>query len=878
MTKHSYLPFKSTEQDDSITQWSPEAGASGSCFDLIIGFDAEWVRANRCDDSLPATDNILISWQIAAFDASGERSVRFIRYAEGTSRRNRVALKTLLDGAVKEAFKAGLLDNALYEGKNGKRLNIAVVGHFLRADLTTLRDYPDFKKRVDSVRKTFATTTRPTTMNIYGLETSITFADTMLLAPSGSSLAMLGETIGIPKIELPEGAIAKMDFLLKENPRLFEQYAMNDAIIAAKYFIIIWKHIRDQLGVEKHAATLSNVGQSVIIHLLDDLGIEPERFFGYERIKGKRHILTCISTAISFASNCYHGGRNEAFRVGPTPKGIPLYDLDLKGAYTTALALVRIPHWEGVRMCHNLDELAVVDDAMTFARVKFEFPENTRFPSLPVREGDRGLIYPLNGTSWCCGPELVVAMRQGAKLTVEEGWRVDWENDSIRPMEYFAKMIAEQRASAKKHGNKLLDLLFKEIGNSAYGRISQGVANQRTVKDHGVSGGKRRGFSARTGMMEDIGASRITCPFVGAYIVSVVRAAVSEALSSMPEDAVVCSVTTDGILSSVSIEDLDVSGPIAGAFSKSRTAIAGKSEIWEEKHRIGRALVVKTRGCLTLEPFDPSERERNPPILARCGHKFSADMKMQVKDFGENERLWRENEYWLEVYRTRTYETKCFRKSLTTLRKQYDHDADIVEEVSLQRVNFDFDMKREIVEPTDCDGLLCADTRPWRNQADFETARGNERRNEGLEGWKKSRRRVLKNSEDFFNLHEWMEGRDRQKIQGASPHSKRPKLVDSFLRAIANRELGEKWQYVRIVEFMSKTEFPVTIDIVKKSKMRKRIEPLKELTDTDKTFVEYVCREAPSLSMDIFVAAGSPAAQALKELIMHSDGSHANSK
>ncbi len=241
MNKITYRPFRLTEQGHFIR--SPEEGASGGHFDLIIGFDAEWVRANRYDDSLPATDNILLSWQIAAFDARGERSVRFIRYATGTSRRTRVALKTLLDQAVTKAFEAGIIDLSMFEGKKAKQLKIAVVGHFLRADLTTVRDFSTFKKRVDSVRKTFATTTRATKMRIFGLDSSITFADTMLLAPSGSPLAALGETIGVPKIVLPKGAIERMDLLLEENRCLYEAYAMQDAIIAAKYFINVWKLI-----------------------------------------------------------------------------------------------------------------------------------------------------------------------------------------------------------------------------------------------------------------------------------------------------------------------------------------------------------------------------------------------------------------------------------------------------------------------------------------------------------------------------------------------------------------------------------------------------------------------------------------------------------
>ena len=60
-------------------------------------------------------------------------------------------------------------------------------------------------------------------------------------------------------------------------------------------------------------------------------------------------------------------------------------------------------------MTTDIDVLANVA-ALSVARVSFKFPDDTRFPSLPVRAGDRGLIYPLSGVSYCTGAELVVAL------------------------------------------------------------------------------------------------------------------------------------------------------------------------------------------------------------------------------------------------------------------------------------------------------------------------------------------------------------------------------------------------------------------------------------------------------------------------------------
>ena len=85
-----------------------------------------------------------------------------------------------------------------------------------------------------------------------------------------------------------------------------------------------------------------------------------------------------------------------------------LCDLDLVSAYTTAMAMLRVPDWSSARPVTDLAQLAQVDEGMTFARVRFRFPDETRFPSLPCRAGERGLVYPLSGTSWCTGPELAV--------------------------------------------------------------------------------------------------------------------------------------------------------------------------------------------------------------------------------------------------------------------------------------------------------------------------------------------------------------------------------------------------------------------------------------------------------------------------------------
>ena len=80
------------------------------------------------------------------------------------------------------------------------------------------------------------------------------------------------------------------------------------------------------------------------------LGIDVNAFFGREkRLRGPPSPLPILVGKLEFAAQCYHGGRNEAFAVGYSPAGREVFDLDLCGAYTTAMALISVPNWPTAR-------------------------------------------------------------------------------------------------------------------------------------------------------------------------------------------------------------------------------------------------------------------------------------------------------------------------------------------------------------------------------------------------------------------------------------------------------------------------------------------------------------------------------------------------
>ena len=222
--------------------------------------------------------------------------------------------------------------------------------------------------------------------------------------------------------------------------------------------------------------------------------------------------------------------------------------------------MAQIPDWPTARRTTNIDELAVVDEAMTFVYARFKFPAVTLRPCLPVRASkQRGLIYPLAGETWCCGPELVVALGLGAEIEILADGASTGRPGGVRPLEGFTQTINRLRAEAKAAGDTVREKTLKEIGNSGYGKFAQAVASMRVIKDDIVY---RKTFDTKWGgETDDLGPSRITQPMIAAFVTSVVRAVLSEAVSRLPRAMWLGTVTTDGMLFAGARSDLDEIGP-----------------------------------------------------------------------------------------------------------------------------------------------------------------------------------------------------------------------------------------------------------------------------------------------------------------------------
>ncbi|MCJ8234674.1 DNA polymerase [Aeromonas veronii] len=527
----SHLPFAIKKATFDPKQ-PPISLADGE--DLWVGIDAEWVTLDG--------QNIVSSYQYYCVNSRGETLGKVIYPEPG----KRLAFETLISMAVEGCRAAGLI-------KKWPR-KIVVVAHFLRADLSTFKDFWHMKASLDgqggsvvgqiitdsgygvdeTAERKRRAPLKPITLRDRHRKpqrTTIQFVDTLFLSPNKSPLSALGSMLGLPKEVIPEGySIERMDELLVGDKEAFERYALRDAEIAVKYALKVRDFLGGQFGLQKLPRSLGAVGVAVFRQLLKAADVDYMAAFGLEIKKeerwnsGKGKVATktvkrpspdrwrCEALAIC----CYHGGRNESFMMGPTDIG-DWYDWDLKGAYTTGLCDLLVPDY--ANMYTSSDPQDFIGHVMGFAYVEFAFPTGTRFPCLPVRSEQYGLRFPLSGFAYVTAPEIELALSMGATIAIKHGVIVPWVAGSQPLFEDFTRVIQQLRREYLK--KSLEEIMIKEIGNSLYGKLAQGLSDKTA-------------FDTATGKNNKIGPSAVTNPYMAAHTTGLIRAVCGELLHRIP--------------------------------------------------------------------------------------------------------------------------------------------------------------------------------------------------------------------------------------------------------------------------------------------------------------------------------------------------------
>ena len=687
---------------------------------LVIGFDTEYKTPSNSFDREGLESglgrNRILSYQVHCklYDANLSDCSEWgdICYPEDGSIDNRLSLTDLLTFAISQGIATGAV--------KAVPQMIYLVGHFTRADVPAFSDFQNLTQMMSSVRNTFLSIDGHIAINIPCADGNmvplkVLLRDTMLLTPAASKgLKALGELVGQPKIDLdPDPAKDQfykenMDLLLAEKPQLFEQYALNDAVICVRYADRVIEQSKTLLGKVKLPATLTSIGVDLLWkswelsgkshpHAVLGKEIVWERQFnkrlGYFENRKRVVDLQEVSWHIPLATECYHGGRNEQFWFGPAFED-DWTDYDLSSAYPTAMALIRKPDWKRIFVTTRIADFQ--PDTLGVAHVEFEFPEHVRFPTMPVRT-DNGLVFPRKGVSDCAAPEIALAHSLGAKLKIRHGVVVPYGTDEAVFGDFIADCIGKRTSFPK---GSLENLFWKELSNASYGKTAQGLREKRV-------------FDLRDRTTKPLPPSKITNPYFASFITSFVRAALGEIMNGLPEDVCVFSCTTDGFLTNASQAQIDAAsnGQIIALYRQSRAMLTGDPTVLEIKHSVRQPRGWRTRGQATIKPgADPNGGSKNV-VLAKGG--------IRLPEFIEDTAL--ENAEIVRLFLNRSPDDQVTLRLKTGVRDIVTFNADLVDKSLTKRLSMEFDWKRKprsAVQSKTPDHVAFS-TEPWTTVDEF---------------------------------------------------------------------------------------------------------------------------------------------------------------
>lgn len=663
-------------------------------------------------------------------------------------------------------------------------------GHFFRADFTAFEDFQDLRMRLNNVRNTVVSIEIPTKVSIQcedesePVEIEVIFRDTMLLSPATSkSLRDLGDLVGVPKETLASDPaehkrrLARMREVRESDWETFRKYAMQDATVCLRFLQRLSSRLEHLTGSTDIPIALSSIGIELLLQewkrqgldMLDLLGKEEKKTRTWDKHKGRyvkktEHVpIEPLLWHADFVVGCYHGGWNVQNWFGPAYES-NWQDVDLVGAYATAMFNIGKPRWREIRVTTDLTDFT--PDALAFAYVEFEFPHGIRFPCLPVRT-DHGLVNPRKGRSYCGAPEICAALTLGAKIRVLHGVVVP--SDPARRI--FGDFIRLCVAERERVGKKTLEgQLWKETANSTYGKTAQGLR-------------RRKVYDMRTNETDLLPASRITNPFFAAYTTSTVRALLGEIMNSLPDSVTVFSCTTDGFLCDASSQQLDEAqkGPLASSFRSARQSITGdpESPIIEVKHRIQQPLGWRTRGQASLVPGG-DEVPKDQRIFLAKGGIWTDESLDNLED--------RNNDIIFKFF-SRHPESKVRMVSKVGLREMVNYNADFVDKAMERRLSMEYDWKRCPIGAGWSEKYrhVLFNTRPWETIHQFERVR---------ELWEENfRGRCLKLVEDYDEFARFVEAQTKIGLeQGRYMRSPLQRLRQQLCRAWRESEAGLVWQ------------------------------------------------------------------------------------
>lgn len=825
---------------------SKKVSVISSDLTLHIGFDTEYVFN-------PETrQNDILSYQsyVVLPDNTG---ISNIIYPPDSQKKSRLSFKEFLCQTITPLLETGVITK--WPGI------INIYAHFIRADIASFANFwSDYKILLKGIRGTVSSF-----KNRYGIDfdeqqerrvkteqimfdkrtspprcSNVAFIDTLLITPGGMGLAECGELLGLPKLTIPAPySITNMREYLLGDRAGFEAYALRDAEIAVRYALQVRNFCARELMIDRVPATIGAMAVSRFTKTLKENNMSPEVCLG-THIKTRELWLTekqafrTIKNPASvpsrelfetFPINCYHGGRNECFMMGVTPSD-HWYDYDLAGAYTTGLLDILTPDYGNIRLSKNPDDYC--GHVMGFALVTFRFPESVPYPSLPVRTDQYGLFFPLSGESWATAPEIELALSLGAEMTIHNGIIVPWICDTSphnsESTSVFLPFVQQVRENRNRHiKGSLEEKFWKEIGNSLYGKLAQGLR-------------AKTAFDTARGLNRSLPPSSVTQPFFAAHVTGFIRAVVGELMNALPSDSSVVSVTTDGFLTNCPLNKINMSGPLSSRFQSLCDIVDPGSSMLTCKHEVSQLIAMKTRGQLTYRAI-----QGKPVVHARAGVKPPADIPRS--DY---------NDYMVDLYLNRLPGQTLSRSTLISTREMWLSESDLVSREQDIRLNLEFDFKRQPVRPAMNEGHLLMFSRPWDNMEEALQQRSL------FDDWRQTH--TLKTLADWDDWCDFLYCRTVFSDMKLKVGSKRSDdiLVRLFLRALTQCQWGlmlkdkKSYSCKEVAEWLTSEGYSVTVTDVKNA-VRAKIPQMKfsSVTPRMKSLMDIIARKYPTFCLPV---------------------------
>ena len=813
---------------------------------LHIGFDTEYVFNPETQQ------NDILSYQsyVVLPDNTG---ISNIIYPPDSQKKSRLSFKEFLCQTITPLLETGVITKWLGI--------INIYAHFIRADIASFANFwSDYKILLKGIRGTVSSF-----KNRYGIDfdeqqerrvkteqimfdkrtspprcSNVAFIDTLLITPGGMGLAECGELLGLPKLTIPAPySITNMREYLLGDRAGFEAYALRDAEIAVRYALQVRNFCARELMIDRVPATIGAMAVSRFTKTLKENNMSPEVCLG-THIKTRELWLTekqafrTIKNPASvpsrelfetFPINCYHGGRNECFMMGVTPSD-HWYDYDLAGAYTTGLLDILTPDYGNIRLSKNPDDYC--GHVMGFALVTFRFPESVPYPSLPVRTDQYGLFFPLSGESWATAPEIELALSLGAEMTIHNGIIVPWICDTSphnsESTSVFLPFVQQVRENRNRHiKGSLEEKFWKEIGNSLYGKLAQGLR-------------AKTAFDTARGLNRSLPPSSVTQPFFAAHVTGFIRAVVGELMNALPSDSSVVSVTTDGFLTICQIDKINKRDQLSCRFQWMCDIVDPGSSMLTCKHEVSQLIAMKTRGQLTYRAI-----QGKPVVHARAGVKPPADIPRS--DY---------NDYMVDLYLNRLPGQTLSRSTLISTREMWLSESDLVSREQDIRLNLEFDFKRQPVQPAMNEGHLLMFSRPWDNMEEALQQRSL------FDDWRQTHTlKTLAYWDDWCDFLYCRTVFSDMKLKVGSKRSD-DILVRLFLRALTQCQWGlmlkdkKSYSCKEVAEWLTSEGYSVTVTDVKNA-VRAKIPQMKfsSVTPRMKSLMDIIARKYPTFCLPV---------------------------